>query len=49
VRTTSFVEAPAFSSADAMFFSVCTVCAYASPTPTMLPAASVAVVPDTQI
>ncbi len=47
VRTTSFKEAPARSSADSMFLIVCTVCAYASPVPTSLPSAPVAVVPDT--
>src|SRR5271156_5537638 len=47
VRTTSANPAPACSSARSIFFSVCTACAYASPTPTIFPCASVAVVPDT--
>ena len=49
VRTTSASVAPAFASAASMFRMVCTVCAYASPTPTIFPSAPVAVVPDTLI
>jgi hypothetical protein len=49
VRTTSFNPAPAFASAASMFRIVCTVCAYASPTPTILPSGPVAVVPETAI
>jgi hypothetical protein len=45
VRTTSFMLAPAFCSALSMFFSVCTACAYTSPTPTIFPSGPVAVVP----
>src|SRR6266700_2675944 len=47
VRTTSFNDAPALISADSMFLRICTVCWYGSPTPTIFPIASVAVVPET--
>src|SRR5713101_7900451 len=47
VRTTSFSVAPASTSARSTLRSACTVCAYASPPPTILPDASVAVVPAT--
>src|SRR5690348_16513821 len=47
VRTTCSIFAPAFSSATSIFFNVCTVCARASPFPTISPFASVAVVPET--
>src|SRR5436309_6508292 len=49
VRTTSFKLAPAWMSAASIFLIVCTVCAWASPTPTILPSGPVAVVPDTEI
>ena len=49
VRTTSVIFAPAFASAPSIFFSVCTVCAYKSPAPTIFPSGPVAVVPETQI
>src|SRR6266446_5695227 len=49
VRTMSFRLAPAFTSAASIFLIVCTVCACASPTPTILPSGPVAVVPDTEI
>src|ERR1039458_2612811 len=49
VRTTSFMPAPAFCNALSMFFKVCTVCAYTSPTPMILPSGPVAVVPETCI
>src|SRR6267142_2550520 len=49
VRTTSFRLAPACISAASIFLIVCTVCACASPTPTILPSGPVAVVPDTEI
>jgi hypothetical protein len=47
VRTTSFKLAPALTKAAPMFWIVCTVCAYTSPTPTIFPSAAVAVVPET--
>ena len=49
VRTTLFKEAPAFTSAASIFRIVCIVCAYGSPTPTILPSGPVAVVPETAI
>src|ERR1700716_982248 len=49
VRTTSLKAAPAFTKAASIFRMVCTVCAYTSPTPTILPSGPIAVVPDTLI
>src|SRR6266850_2751554 len=49
VRTTSFKLAPALTSAASIFLIVCTVCAYASPTPAILPSGPVAVVPETEM
>jgi hypothetical protein len=47
VRTTSPKLAPARPNAASRFLMICTVCAYASPTPMIFPSGPVAVVPET--